>query len=101
MILQMCLNWECSALNLQHTPKIPNLVQTFSIHSQSPNRRDNLSINAQRVEHLRIEISVVICGHCRKCSTPTAIDFIVLSGAEYSCHNLEILRSPQIGNALP
>jgi len=50
------------------------------MHRQSLNRRDDLLVTAQRVEHLRIEILVVICRHCRKCSTPTAIDFMVLVG---------------------
>jgi len=42
---QIPSNWECSALNLQHLPK-------------TPNRRENLSVIAKRVEHLQIEILV-------------------------------------------
>ena len=75
-------------------PKHPTFTDHFQTatnlqHSQTiSNRRDNLSVTAKRVEHLQIEISVMIYKYWRKCSTPTFDNFTIPLGAEHSRRNL-------------
>ncbi len=52
-----------TTFKFKHSPKISN-------------RRDNLLVKAEMVEHLRMEILVMIYECWRKCSTPTGFYFL-------------------------
>jgi hypothetical protein len=45
----------------------------LDIHPKSPNRRDKLSVKAQRAQHLRIDISVMSLKSDRANATPLQI----------------------------